>query len=55
MRQMDTVYASICGAITLDDSNHSPLGGYENIVDTATYVQGWDEMVMLLDIFVEQI
>ena len=43
MRQMDTIYASICGAITLDDSNHSPLGGYENIVDTATYVQGWDE------------
>lgn len=43
MRQMDTVYASICGAITLDDSNHSPLGKYENIVDTATYVQGWDE------------
>lgn len=43
MRQMDAIYASICGAITLDDSNHSPIGAYGNIVDTATYVLGWDE------------
>lgn len=43
LNELDQIYDSICGSITLNNSQHTPIGTYDDIINGTLYVTEWGE------------